>query len=88
MTQKKIDRSIKARPKKNKKTRSERDRTITVVVGDSIIKKIKGWELSTKDDIFVFKSFSGTKTNDMESYIARLMICRITVMNRDNKSAS
>ena len=75
MTQKKIDRSIKARPKKKKKkTRSERDRTITVVVGDSVIKKIKGWELSTKDDIFVFKSFSGTKTNDMESYIARLMI--------------
>ena len=40
-----------------------------MVVGDSIVKKVKGWELSTKDDLFVVKSFPGPKTDDMESYI-------------------
>ena len=40
-----------------------------MVVGDSIVKKVKGWELSTKDDLFVVRSFPGTKTDDMESHI-------------------
>ena len=40
-----------------------------MVVGDSIVKKVKGWELSTKDDLFVVRSFPGAKTDDMESYI-------------------
>ena len=40
-----------------------------MVVGDSIVKKVKGWELSTKDDLFVVRSFPGGKTDDMESYI-------------------
>ena len=31
--------------------------------------KVKGWELSTKDDRFVVRSFPGAKTDDMESYI-------------------
>ena len=40
-----------------------------MVVGDSIVKKVKGWELSTKDDLFVVSSFPGTKMDYMESYI-------------------
>ena len=40
-----------------------------MVVGDPIIKKVKSWELSTKDDLFVVRSFPGTSTADMESYI-------------------
>ena len=40
-----------------------------VVVGDSIVKNVKGCELSTKDDLFVDRSFPGAKTDDMESYI-------------------
>ena len=40
-----------------------------MVVGDSIVKKVKGWELSTKDDLFVVRFFLGAKTDDMESYI-------------------
>ena len=40
-----------------------------MVVGGFIVKKVKGWELSTKDDLFVVRSFPGTKTDDMESYI-------------------
>ena len=39
-----------------------------MVVGDSIVKKIKGWELSTKDDLFIVRSFPGTMADDMESY--------------------
>ena len=40
-----------------------------MVFGDSIVKKVKGWEFSTKDDLFVVRSFPGAKTDDMESYI-------------------
>ena len=40
-----------------------------MVVGDSIVKRVKGWELSTKDDLFVVRSFPGAKTDDIESYI-------------------
>ena len=49
--------------------RNEKGRSVTVVVGDSIVKKAKGWELSIKDDLFVVRSFPGAKTDDMESYI-------------------
>ena len=40
-----------------------------MVAGDSIVKKVKGWELSIKDDLFVVRSFPGANTDDMESYI-------------------
>ena len=40
-----------------------------MIVGDSIVKKVKGWELFTKNDLFVVRSFSGAKTDDMKSYI-------------------
>ena len=40
-----------------------------MVVGDPIVKNVKNWELSTKDDLFVVRSFPGAKTDDMESYI-------------------
>ena len=49
--------------------RNEKGRSVTVVAGDSIVKKAKGWELSTKDDLFVVRSFPGAKTDYMESYI-------------------
>ena len=40
-----------------------------MVVGDSIVKKVKCWELSTKDDLFAVRSLPGAKTDDMESYV-------------------
>ena len=40
-----------------------------MVVGDSIVKKVKGWELSIKDDLLVVRYFPGVKKNDMVSYI-------------------
>ena len=55
--------------KSKTKKRNEKCRSVKVVVGDSIVKKVKGWELSTKDDLFTVRSFPGAKTDDMESYI-------------------
>ena len=40
-----------------------------MVVEDSKIKKVKSWELSTKDDLFAVRSFPGVNTGDLESYI-------------------
>ena len=40
-----------------------------MIAGDSVVKKVKGWELSTKDDLFVVRSFFGAKAEDMESHI-------------------
>ena len=40
-----------------------------MVVGKSIVKKVKGWELLTEDDLFVVRSFPGATTDDMESHI-------------------
>ena len=40
-----------------------------MVVGDSIVEKVKDWELSTKNDFSVVRYFPGAKTDDMESYI-------------------
>ena len=51
--------------KSKTKKRNEKGHSVTVVVGDSIIKKVKGWELSTKDYLFVVRSFPGAKTDDM-----------------------
>ena len=52
----------KSRQKRNKKGRS-----VTVVAGDSQLKNL--WELSTKDDLFVVRSFPGAKADDTEGYL-------------------
>ena len=65
---------------KNKtKKRNEKGRSVTVVVGDSIVKKVKGCELFIKDDLFVARSFPGAKAGDMESYI------KPTLKNKPNR---
>ena len=40
-----------------------------MVVGDSIVEKVKGWALSNKLYLFVVKYFPGAKTGDMKSYV-------------------
>ena len=55
--------------KSKTKKRNEKGRYVTVIVGDSIVKKVKSWELSPKVDLFVVNSFPGAKTDYMESYI-------------------
>ena len=41
---------------------------VTVLLGDSIVKDVKGWKLSDDKNKVVIKYFSGAKTKDMESY--------------------
>ena len=63
---------IKKNQRKHKsktKKRNEKGRSVTVIVGDSLVKKVKSWELSTKDDLFAVRSFPGANTDDMELYI-------------------
>ena len=52
--------------KSKTKKRNEKSRSVTAVFWDSIVKKVKGWELSTKDDLFFVRSFPGAKTDDMD----------------------
>ena len=42
---------------------------MSVIIKDSVIKGIKGWELSNESEKFVVKFFGGATTLDMESYI-------------------
>ena len=55
--------------KSKAKKRNEKVRSVAMVVGDSIVKKVKGWELSIKDDLFVVRYFPGANADDTESYI-------------------
>ena len=44
----------------------------TAIIGDSIVKEIKGWQMSKSvgnNEKIIVKSFSGATTQDMESYI-------------------
>ena len=41
----------------------------TVIVGDSIIKYVKGWELSNPTQRVTVKSFSGANLEDMDDFI-------------------
>ena len=42
---------------------------VTVIFGDSIVKEVKGWELSDENNKIITKQFSGATTDDMKSYI-------------------
>ena len=42
---------------------------VTVILGDSMSKDIKGWEMSHSTRKVVMKHFSGAKTKDMKSYV-------------------
>ena len=50
-------------------SKNSKNKNVSVIIGDSIIKDIKGWELSNELEKFVFKFFGGATTKDMESYI-------------------
>ena len=40
-----------------------------VMLGDSLVKDIKGWELSHESNEVVSKHFSGANTTDVKSYL-------------------
>ena len=52
---------------KDKKNRKSRD--VTVILGDSIIKDVKGWELTDDSNKVAVKSFCGATTNQMKWHV-------------------
>ena len=52
----------------NQKQRQKKP-PITVFLGNSIVKEIKGWDLSDQNNKVVTKHFSGATTDDMKSYV-------------------
>ena len=52
---------------KDKKFRKSRD--VTVILGDSIIKDVKGWELTDHSNKVVVKSFRGGTTSQMKWHV-------------------
>ena len=44
-------------------------KNVTAVVGDSMVKNLQGWRLSTEENHVVVKSFAGATTSDMEDYV-------------------
>ena len=50
-------------------SKNSKNNNVSVIIGDAIIKDIKGWELSNKSEKFVVKFFGGATTKAMESYI-------------------
>ena len=57
-------------PSQNRQvTNSSTKKPITVIVGDSMVKNVRGWDLSNASNKVIVKSFSGATTEDMEDYI-------------------
>ena len=52
---------------KDKKFKKSRD--VTVILGDSIIKDVKGWELTDDSNKVVVKSFRGATTSQMKWHV-------------------
>ena len=50
-------------------SKNSKKMNLSVIIGESIIKNIKEWELSNELEIFVVKFFGGATTKDVESYI-------------------
>ena len=48
---------------------NSKNQNVLVIIGDSIIKDIKGWELSNELEKFAAIFFGGATTKDVESYI-------------------
>ena len=71
--QKAINTATQNTQNSNDKTESDtpdkRKLPVTVILGDSMIKDIKGWEMSRSTRKVVMKHFSGAKTKDMKSYV-------------------
>jgi hypothetical protein len=44
-----------------------------VIAGDSIVKYVKGWELSNRSQRVTIKSFAGTSVEDMGDFVKPLL---------------
>ena len=54
---------------KNKRNKNDQNKIVTAIVGDSMIKDVYGWELSDREEKVVVKHFSGSRTEDVKTYI-------------------
>ena len=48
-------------------SKNSKNKNVSVIIGDSIIKDIKGWELSNESEKFIIKFSGVATTKDMES---------------------
>ena len=67
-----VNKIIKRRDIKDKykqKNKTQKKVPITVILGDSLVKDIKDWELFDESNKVVTKYFSGASTSDMKSYL-------------------
>ena len=48
---------------------NDQNKIVTVIVGDSMIKDVYGWELSDREEKVVVKHFGGSTKEDMKTYI-------------------
>ena len=55
--------------KKTNKIPRKNKLPVTVILGDSIVKDVKGWKLSDEKNKVVVEHFNGAKAEYMESYI-------------------
>ena len=51
------------------KNKTQKKLPVTVILYDSLVKDIKGWELSDESSKVVTKHFSGANTTDVKSYL-------------------
>ena len=63
--------NVTKRKKKSKKpiTNDKNKKRVVAIVGDSMLKHIKGYKLSNKDNKCVVKTFPGARTSCMEHYV-------------------
>ena len=58
-----------ARDEYKQKSKTQKKLPVAVILGDSLVKNIKGWELSDHSNKVVTKHFSWASTTDMKSYL-------------------
>ena len=59
---------IKKKSKSNE-NKNNHERTVVTILGDSIVKDVRGWDLSNEKKKVIVKSFSGATTNCMRSHV-------------------
>ena len=67
--------SLKESAFNKKRVRKNGTKTDTVIVGDLMIKHVKGWEVSSATNRVTVKSFSGATIEDMSDFM-KTILCK------------
>ena len=65
--------SLKESAFNKKRVRNKGTKTNTVIVSDSMIKHVKGWEMSSATNRVTVKSFSGATIEDMSDFLKTIL---------------